>query len=51
MDWRRFAQQGFLTVALVVGAAVIVSMILPNLDFRGAMVLIAVVALLFGAVL
>jgi len=51
VDWRRLLQQGALTTAIVVGAAVIVGMVAPSFDLRGALVLIAFVALLLGWVL
>lgn len=46
--WRQLRQQGFLTIAVVLGAAAIVATILPNLSLRGALVVIAIVALLLG---
>ena len=51
MDWRWLFQLGFYTVSIIIGAAVIVGMLAPNFDLRGALVLIAVVALLLGWVL
>jgi hypothetical protein len=48
MDWRNLRQQSFLTLAIVLASSVVVSTILPNLDFRGALITIALVALLLG---
>jgi len=48
VDWRRLRQYGFLTLAIVLGAAAIVDMLIPSLDLRGALVLMALVALLLG---
>jgi hypothetical protein len=48
MDWHRLRQQGFLTAAIVLACATLVDMILPMLDFREALLTIALVALLLG---
>jgi hypothetical protein len=48
VKWHHFRQHGFLTLAIVLGAALLIEMVLPVLDFRGAIVLIAVVALVLG---
>ena len=40
MDWRRLRQVGFLTLALVLAGAVLVMMMIPSLDLRGALVVI-----------
>jgi len=48
VDWRRLRQHGFLTLAVVLAGAALVSMLIPNLDLRGALVLMALVALLLG---
>jgi hypothetical protein len=46
--WRQLRQQGFLTLAIVLASGVIAGMLLPNMDLRGALVVIALVALLLG---
>jgi hypothetical protein len=48
MDWRHFRQQSFLSLAIIMASAVVVSMLLPNMDLRGALITIAFVALLLG---
>jgi hypothetical protein len=48
MDWRHFRQQSFLSLAIIMASAVVVSMLLPNMDLRGALIMIAIVALLLG---
>ena len=48
VDWRRLRQVGFLTLALVLAGAVLVMMMIPSLDLRGALVVMALVALLLG---
>jgi hypothetical protein len=47
-DWRDLRQQGFLTIALVLAGGVLLLMLIPNLDLRGALLMIAVAALLIG---
>jgi hypothetical protein len=46
--WKRLRQQGFLTIAIVLGGAAIAATILPNINLRGALIIIALVALLLG---
>jgi len=48
VDWRRLRQRGFLTVAILLAGAVLVTMMIPSLDLRGALVVMAIVALLLG---
>lgn len=48
MDWRHFRQEGFLTLAIVLAAAVLLGMLLPNMDRQEALITIAIVALLIG---
>jgi hypothetical protein len=48
MKWHDLRQQGFLTLAIVLMSGVLVSILIPNLDFRGALILIALVAFLIG---
>lgn len=48
VDWHRLRQQGFLTLAIVLCGAVCVSLIIPNLDLRGALMVMAALALLLG---
>jgi hypothetical protein len=53
MDWhklRQLRQYGFLTLAIVISAMVFISMVIPNLDLRGALILIAVCALFLGLI-
>jgi len=51
LDWRNLGKRGFLTLSIVAAAAVVVGMAIPALDLRGALMLIALVALLLGWVL
>lgn len=46
--WRHLRQQGFLSLAIILAAAVIVGMLLPHMDLREAMITIAILALLLG---
>jgi hypothetical protein len=48
LNWRRLRQEGFLTVAIVLGSAVLLSMVMPLLDLRGSLIALAVLALLIG---
>ena len=48
MKWHHLRQQGFLTIAIVLAAGVLVDMMLPVLDLREALLIIALVALLLG---
>jgi hypothetical protein len=48
LDWRYLRQQGFLTLAIVLAAAVLLGFFLPNMDLREALITIALVALLIG---
>lgn len=48
MDWHKLRQQGFLTIALVLAGGVLLHMVIPALDLRGALIMIAVFALLIG---
>ena len=47
-DWGHFRQESLLTIAIVVCAAIIVDLLSPVLEKRGALLLIAIVALLLG---
>jgi hypothetical protein len=47
-SWHKLRQQGFLTIAIVLGSATLVGMLLPNMSLRQALVLIAILALLLG---
>ena len=48
VDWRRLRQYGFLTVAIVLAGGALVHMMIPSLDLRGALIAMAVLALLLG---
>jgi hypothetical protein len=48
VKWHHFRQHGFLTLAIVLGVASLLELVIPVLDLRGAIVLIAVVALVLG---
>jgi hypothetical protein len=48
VKWGRLRQEGFLTLAIVLASAVILGMVLPNMDLREALMTIALVALLIG---
>jgi hypothetical protein len=48
MDWRELRQQSFLTLAIVLASAVLMGMVLPNMDLREALITIALLALLLG---
>ena len=48
MKWRHLRQQGFLTLAIVLAAAVMLGMVLPNMDLREAILTVAIIALLIG---
>jgi hypothetical protein len=48
VNWRHLRQQGFLTLSIVLAAAVIMATLLPFLDLREALLSIAIVALLLG---
>jgi len=48
VDWRKLRQRGFLTLAIALAAGVLVTMMIPSLDLRGALVLLALFALLLG---
>jgi hypothetical protein len=48
VDWRRLRQAGFLTAAILLAAAALVNMLVPSLDLRGALIVMALVALLLG---
>jgi hypothetical protein len=48
LDWRHLRQQGFLTLSIVLSGAFLVTVLAPIFDLRGALVLMAVVALLLG---
>ena len=48
MDWRHLRQQTFLSLSIILASAVITGMLLPNMDLRGALITIAIVALLLG---
>ena len=48
MDWRHLRQQSCLTIAVVIASAVLIDMLLPALDLKGALIAIALVALLLG---
>lgn len=47
VSWRQYRHHGFLTIAIVVSVAVLLDMVTP-LDYRGGLVVIAVVALVLG---
>jgi hypothetical protein len=47
-SWHRLRQQGFLTLAIVLASAVLVSLLLPHMSFREALVFIAILALALG---
>jgi len=48
VDFRHLRQHGFLTIAIIFAGALLVTMLIPNLDLRGALMVMAVLALLFG---
>ena len=48
MNWRQLRQQSFLTVAILLAGAVVAGMLAPNLSLRGALLLMALCALLLG---
>jgi hypothetical protein len=48
LNWRHLRKQGLFTISLVLAGGVLLSMLTPNLDLRGALVLIAVLALCLG---
>jgi hypothetical protein len=48
VKWGHLRQQGFLTIAIVVSAAIAVDMFTPVLELRGALLVIAIVALMLG---
>ena len=48
MDWRHLRQQGFLTMAIALAAAVLLIMILPAMDAREALLTVAILALALG---
>jgi hypothetical protein len=47
VKWQDFRQHGFLTIAIVVSVAALLDMVTP-LDYRGGLVVVAVVALVLG---
>ena len=48
MDWRQLRRHGFLTIAILLAGGVLLGMLIPSLDLRGALILTAVLALLLG---
>jgi len=48
VNWRHLRQQGFLTLAIVLAASVLLGMLLPHMDLREALITIAILALLLG---
>jgi hypothetical protein len=47
VKWQDFRQHGFLTIAIVVSVAALLDMVTP-LDYRGGLVVVALVALVLG---
>lgn len=48
MNWGRLRQQGSLTLSIVLCAGVLLMMLIPALDLRGALMVVAILALLLG---
>ena len=48
MDWHKLRREGFLTLAIVLAASVLLITLLPVLDLREALLIIAILALLLG---
>ena len=47
-DWKHLRQQGFLSVSIVICAALLLGEILPAMDLREALLTIAILAFLLG---
>jgi hypothetical protein len=47
VSWRQYRHHGLLTVAIVAACAVLLDMVTP-LDYRGGLVVVALVALVLG---
>jgi len=48
VNWHRLRREGFLTLSIVLASSVLLDMVVPNLDLRQTVILIAVIALLLG---
>jgi len=48
VNWRRLRREGFLALSIVLASSVLLGMVIPNLDLRQTIIMIAVIALLLG---